>query len=111
MGTMYIDSVGLAADVRPLLAAIARRDQELARRLRRACDEVPEHIAEGMCLTGRQRRQRYGQAGQAASEALACLRAAEGEGIQAPGFSELGTRLQRLIGRLSGGSEPINALS
>jgi four helix bundle protein len=98
--TLYIDSVGVTADVRVMLAPIARRDQDLARRLRRACDEVPEHIAEGMCLTGRSRRQEYMAALGSAREALACLRAAESVGYLDVDAG-LALRLERLLTRIS----------
>ena len=74
MSTLYVESAALAAEVRVLLSPVARRDQDLARRLRRACDDVPMHVAEGMCHTGRARRLEYGAALGSAREALACER-------------------------------------
>jgi four helix bundle protein len=100
MSTLYLDSIGLASDVRTLLSPIARRDHDLAKRLRRACDEVPEHIAEGMCLTGRPRRAEYEAARVSAREALACLRAAETVGYL-PDDEGLSLRLQGLVRRIS----------
>lgn len=101
MSTLYLDSVGLASDVRGLLSPIARRDQDLAKRLRRACDEVPEHIAEGMCLTGRPRRAEYEAARVSAREALACLRAAETVGYLRDGDEGLSMRIEGLVRRIS----------
>jgi hypothetical protein len=57
-----MESVAVASDVRLVLAPIMRKDQELGRRLKRACDDVPLHLAEGMCSTGRTRRTEYGAA-------------------------------------------------
>jgi four helix bundle protein len=100
MSTLYVESVGLASDVRALLSPIARRDQELAKRLRRACDEVPLHIAEGMCSTGREKRLEYGAAASSAREALACVRAAESVGYLPTGDEGLYERLDRLLSRI-----------
>ena len=101
MSTLYLDSIGLASDVRALLSPIARRDQELAKRLRRACDGVPEHIAEGMCLTGRSRRQEYEAARVSAREALACLQAAESVGYLRDNHQGLSLRIEGLVRRIS----------
>jgi four helix bundle protein len=95
-----MDSVGLAADVRALLSPIARRDQELAKRLRRACDEVPLHLAEGMCSTGRVKRLEYGAAVGSAREALACVRAAASVGLLTGGDAGVSERLERLLRRI-----------
>jgi four helix bundle protein len=103
MTTLYLDSVGLASDVRVLLSPIARRDQDLAKRLRRACDDVTLHVAEGMCETGRGKRLEYGAALSSAREALACLRAAESVGYlhTDEGLAE---RLTQLVTRLQAAS-------
>jgi four helix bundle protein len=101
MSTLYLDSIGLASDVRALLSPLARRDQDLAKRLRRACDEVPEHIAEGMCVTGRSRRVEYEAARVSAREALACLRAAESVGYLLDDHQGLSSRIQGLVRRIS----------
>ncbi|MFT3921405.1 MAG: four helix bundle protein [Myxococcales bacterium] len=101
MSTLYLESVGLASDVRALLSPIARRDQDLAKRLRRACDGVPEHIAEGMCLTGRPRRVEYEAARISAREAMACLRAAEGVGFLSDGGDRLYSRIEGIVRRIS----------
>jgi four helix bundle protein len=100
MSTVYMESVGLAADVRVLLTPIARRDQDLAKRLRRACDEVPLHLAEGMCSTGRAKRLEYGAAVGSAREVLACLRAAESVGYLREGDAGLSTRVEQLLRRM-----------
>jgi hypothetical protein len=97
-----MESVGLASDVRVLLSPIARRDQDLAKRLRRACDEVPLHLAEGMCSTGRVKRLEYGAAVGSAREALACVRAATSVGLLRDGDGGLALRLERLLGRIVG---------
>jgi hypothetical protein len=104
MSTPYIDGVALATEARPLLAPLARRDADLAKRLRRVCDEVPEHLEEAMYLTGRRRRAEYAQAEQAAREALACLRAAESVGYLPAGGAELKAKITALLARLAGSS-------
>jgi hypothetical protein len=101
MSTLYLDSVGLAAGVRFALTAISRRDQDLARRLRRASDQVPEHLAEGMCLTGRERRIEYRAAVDATREAIACLQAAESVGALAEEDRPLRQRMEHFLSRLA----------
>lgn len=100
MSTVYVESSELAAEVRLLIQSISRRDQDLARRLKRASDEVPVHIAEGMCATGRSKRAEYGAAVASARETLACLRAAEGVGLLAQSSSDLRQRVQALLDRI-----------
>jgi four helix bundle protein len=100
MTTLYVESMGVASDVRDLLTPIARRDQDLAKRLRRACDDVPLRIAEGMCSTGRERRLEYGAALGSAREALACVRAAESVGYLKDGDPDLRERIERLLDRI-----------
>ena len=101
MATLYVESAALAVDVRLLLPPIARRDQDLARRLKRACDDVPLHVAEGMCSTGRVRRQEYGAALGSAREALQCVRAAEGVGYLREGDQGLSSKLHHVLDRLA----------
>ncbi len=100
MSTLYVESEAVVADVRPVVASIARKDQDLARKLKRACDELPERIAEGMCLTGRARRQEYEAARKAARDAHGCLRAAQGTGALAEVGDELIARMAALLSRI-----------
>jgi four helix bundle protein len=79
--TLYGDSDALAADMRTLLNALHRADPGLARKLKRAVDDVGVHVTEAMCTTGRERRDQYGAALLSARETLACLRAAETAGF------------------------------
>lgn len=100
MSTLYVESADLAAEARSLIVPIARRDQDLAKRLKRAFDEVPEHIAEGMCSTGRQKRQEYGAALGSAREALACVRAAQSVGYLRDDPGSITGRMQKLLDRI-----------
>lgn len=102
MTTLYVESVALSADVRLLLSPIARKDQDLAKRLKRACDDVPLHVAEGMCATGRDRRGEYGAALDSAREALACVRAAESVGYLREGDNGLSARIEHVLERILG---------
>ncbi len=100
MSTLYVESAALAVQVRVLLSPIARRDQDLARRLKRACDDVPMHVAEGMCHTGRTRRLEYGAALGSAREALACVKAAEGVGYLREGDQGLSLKISHVLERI-----------
>jgi four helix bundle protein len=100
VSTVYVESVALAADVRDWLSPIAKRDQDLARRLKRAVDGVPLHIAEGMYNTGRSKRQEYRAALGSAREALACVRAAESVGYLKDAPNDLTTRFQHVLDRI-----------
>jgi four helix bundle protein len=92
--------VAVALDVKGLLSPIARRDQDLARRLKRASDDVPLHVAEGMCSTGREKRSEYGAALGSAREALACVRAAESVGYLKEGDGGVSERIEQLLDRI-----------
>jgi four helix bundle protein len=100
MTTLYMDSVALAADVRLLMPALTRKDQALARRLKRLCDELPKHISEGMSSTGRARRSAYAAALGSAREALACVRAALSVGYLNDPERELEGKLSQLVSRM-----------
>jgi four helix bundle protein len=100
MSTLYVESAALAAEVRLVLSSIARRDQDLARRLKRACDDVPLHVEEGMCHTGRTRRLEYGAALGSAREALACVRAAESVGYLREGDQGLSIKINHVLDRI-----------
>lgn len=105
MSTLYVESVSLATEVRLLLSPIEKRDQELARRLKRACDDVPLHVAEGMCATGRARRLEYGAALGSAREALACVQAAQSVGYLKQGDQGLSSKINHVVDRI------VNALA
>ena len=59
---------------------IARRDQDLARQLRRASMSVPLNINEGMYSRGKNRSARLTDAMASAKESVACLEVAEAVG-------------------------------
>jgi len=68
--------------------------------LKRAADEVPEHFAESMCLTGRGRRQELEAARRGLRELWACVRAAAGAGHLPQREAELEARIERLLARI-----------
>jgi hypothetical protein len=98
--TLYMESVALASDVQKALPPIMRKDQELGRRLKRACDEVSLHLAESMCHTGRAKRAEYVAALGSAREALACVRAAGGVGCLAERDRAIEGRFRQLVERM-----------
>ena len=72
-----LDAVRL---MRGLLAAIEKRDSDLARQLRRAASSVVLNLAEGSGSFGRVRTARYRTALGSARETMSCLRVAEAFG-------------------------------
>lgn len=100
MTTLYMESVAIASDIRALLPPIMRRDQDLARRLKRASDEAPEHLAESMCLTGRAKRVHLAAAQAAVKEVLACVRAAVSVGHLKVHDPALEARIDQLARRI-----------
>jgi 4'-phosphopantetheinyl transferase EntD len=102
MRTLYVESEEFAAEARALFNPIARRDTDLARRLKRASDDIVEHVQEGMCSTGRERKREYAAARKCALEALACIHAATSVGYLPGGDLGLGLRVKALVERLDG---------
>jgi four helix bundle protein len=88
------------ATMRPMVAAIERRDPDLGRQLRRAASSVVLNVAEGSGSFGRVRIQRYRTALGSARETLACLRTAAAWGYVEPVPPQLLDRLHRVIGTL-----------
>jgi four helix bundle protein len=88
------------ATMRPMVAAIERRDPDLGRQLRRAASSVVLNVAEGSGSFGRVRLQRYRTALGSARETLACLRTAAAWGYVEPVPPQLLARLHRVIGTL-----------
>lgn len=100
MSTLYVESVALQTAVRERIQPLLRRDQDLAKRLKRAADDLPDRIAEGMSTTGRARRKEYSAALSSAREALACVKAAESVGYLHDENDELSQRIERLLERI-----------
>jgi hypothetical protein len=98
---VFVESEAFAVDARALLNPIAKRDADLARRLKRATDALVEHVNEAMCVTGRDRRREYASAHALALEALACIHAAQSVGYLRDGDLGLGPRAKALAGRLA----------
>ena len=88
------------ANMRPMLAAIERRDSDLGRQLRRAASSVVLNIAEGSGSSGGVRTQRYRTALGAARETIACLRTAEAFGYVGAVPQTLTSGLNRVVGTL-----------
>ncbi len=88
------------ANMRPVLAAIERRDSDLGRQLRRAASSVVLNIAEGSGSSGGVRTQRYRTALGSARETIACLRTAEAFGYVGAVPQALLAGLNRVVGTL-----------
>jgi four helix bundle protein len=86
--------------MRPVLAAIERRDADLARQLRRAASSVVLNLAEGSGSFGRMRTARYRTALGSARETMSCLRVAEAFGYVEAMPDGLLQRLDRVVGTL-----------
>jgi four helix bundle protein len=97
---IYDDMLEAVYSMRGMLAAIEKRDPDLARQLRRAASSVVLNVAEGSGSFGRMRTARYRTALGSARETLACLRVAEAFGYVHTVPAELGTRMNRVIGTL-----------
>jgi len=82
------------------IAAIERRDADLARQIRRAASSVVLNVGEGCGSVGGVRRARYRTALGSARETRACLQVAESFGYIGPMSEGLGQRLDRVIGTL-----------
>ena len=77
---IYKDMLDVIAAMRPMVAAMERKDADLARQLRRAASSVVLNVAEGSGSAGGVRVARYRTALGSARETLACLQAAEAWG-------------------------------
>ena len=86
--------------MRGVLAAIERRDADLARQLRRAASSVVLNIAEGGGSFGRVRTARYRTALGSARETLSCLRVAEAFGYVEAMPEGLIASIDRVVGTL-----------
>ena len=73
-------AVELIRELVPVISIIERKDQDLARQLRRAIASVPLNIAEGSDQRGKRRGQHYAIALGSARESWSCLRVAEAFG-------------------------------
>jgi four helix bundle protein len=78
---IYDDMLDALRTMRKVVAAIEKRDSDLARQLRRATISVVLNIAEGSGSSGGNRTARYRTALGSARETLACLRIAEACGF------------------------------
>ena len=96
-----------AAALRPCLEAVARRDPDLGRQLRRAVLSVPLNLAEGAERRGKDRAHLYRVAAGSAAEAHTGLRIARAWGFLRPvelGAAEaLADRLRAMLWRLTHG--------
>jgi four helix bundle protein len=85
--------------LRPVLAAIERRDGDLARQLRRAASSVALNVGEGMGSRAGHRRERYGTALGSARETVACLDVAQAL-YDVPASEALHQHLHQIVGTL-----------
>jgi four helix bundle protein len=96
---IYDDYLGVLRDLRRTVAAIERRDVDLARQLRRAAASVALNMAEASGNDGGTRRQRYLSALGSAREVGACLDVADAMGY-APVDAAVLRRLDSVVGVL-----------
>ena len=97
---IYDDMLEAVRSMRGVVAAIEKRDSDLARQLRRAASSVVLNVAEGSGSFGRVRTVRYRTALGSARETLACLRVAEAFGYVEAMPEHLEGRMNRVIGTL-----------
>jgi len=100
---IHDDMLEALRSMRGVIAAIERRDADLARQLRRAGASVVLNLAEGSGSFGRVRTARYRTALAAlgsARETLSCLRVAEALGYVEAVPQELLARINRVVGTL-----------
>jgi four helix bundle protein len=97
---IHDDMLDAIAAMRPMLAAIASEDIDLARQLRRAASSVALNIAEGSGSSGGVRRQRYRTALGSARETMSCLEVAERFGYVRTIPEGLRALMHRVIGTL-----------
>src|SRR5579864_4430270 len=96
----YNDMLEAVRAMRGVVAAIEKRDSDLARQLRRAASSVVLNVAEGSGSFGRVRTVRYRTALGSARETVACLRVAEAFGYVEAMPDQLEGRMNRVIGTL-----------
>ncbi len=98
-------AVHWAAALRPCLDAIARRDPDLGRQLRRAVVSVPLNLAEGAERRGKDRTHLYHVAAGSAAEVRSGLRIAQAWGFVEAADLEvaeaLADRLRAMLWRLT----------
>ena len=97
---IYDDMLDAVKTMRKVVAAIERRDSDLARQLRRAASSVVLNLAEGSGSFGGIRRARYRSALGSARETLACLQTAQAFGYVDAAEPRLVEEMNRVIGTL-----------
>ena len=97
---IHDDMLHALRSMRGLIAAIERRDADLARQLRRAGASVVLNLAEGSGSFGRIRTVRYRTALGSARETLSCLRVAEALGYVEAVPDGLLALINRVVGTL-----------
>ena len=97
---IYSDMLEALRLMRGVVAAIERRDADLARQLKRAGSSVLLNLAEGSGSAGGVRMARYRTALGSARETLACLETAEAWGYVRGLPDDLVARINRVVGTL-----------
>jgi four helix bundle protein len=70
---IYEIAIRMVEEMGPALAAIERRDRDLARQMRRAASSIVLNLAEGSGSSGGTRRERYRNALGSAREVAGCI--------------------------------------
>jgi four helix bundle protein len=99
---LEIDGVALtvAAELKPVVAEIAKSDPDLARQMRRAVTSVVLNIAEGMGSFGGHRKLRYQTALGSMRESVACVEVAQKLDYVGELDARTADRIQRVIATL-----------
>ena len=97
---IYSDMIEAVRLMRCVVAAIEKRDADLARQLKRAGSSVVLNLAEGSGSAGGVRTARYRTALGSALETLACLETAEAWGYVRGLPEDLVLRMNRVVGTL-----------
>jgi four helix bundle protein len=95
---IYDVILGVVRDLKPVMTAIAQRDPDLARQMRRAASSVALNTAEGMYSGGRNKGARYQNALGSMRETLACVEVGTALGYVDAIDAGLEDRIRKIIG-------------
>ena len=98
---IYAEALQMCRDLRPVLAVIARHDQDLVRQIRRAACSVVLNLAAGEHSSDGHRRERFRTARGSAGEVRGGVDAAEAFGLIGPLGEVERARMDKVVGTLS----------